>query len=215
MKKLIILLALIISVVSCKKDEDSKKVDTPNNTSVSSSRNVKTSINTTDNVTLTKKKKAYPAVVKTLQPFNAIDALEYVELEDLKLGMSLEELKGINIKANQNMEPSMKTYRTSQAPIYELTKSGFPMVDIFYDTNKVTQIAIKHKNATPPEMIGVGNTYGELLKVYPNAKAMGDTTEYQVTVTVDNIVFTLNSHHGINEVYDAPLTSRIKYLTIK
>ncbi|WP_405376799.1 hypothetical protein [Nonlabens sp. Asnod3-A02] len=217
MKKLIVLIAVIFAISSCK--EDTKAPTTTSDSShmipSTTTRNVKTSVKSSGNVTVVDKTKSTPAIAQDLIAFNGLEALKYIELEGLKPEMNLEELQNVNIKANQNMEPTIKVSGDGQIPIYQITKSGFPMVDIYYTADQVTDIALTHKNATPPKMIGIGNTYAELLSVYPNAKAMGSEVESRVTVTVDNVVFTLNVNHGINEVYDAPLTSKIKYLSFK
>ncbi|MEO9952191.1 hypothetical protein [Nonlabens sp.] len=216
MKKLVVLIAVIFAITSCKENTKAPAVTGDSSHMIpSNTRNVKTSVKSSGNVTVVDKTKSTPAVAQDLIAFNGLEALKYIELEELKPGMSLEELQNVNIKANQNMESTIRESGDGQIPIYEITKSGFPMVDIYYSADQVTDIALTHKNATPPKMIGIGNTYAELLSVYPNAKAMGSEIESRVTVTVNDVIFTLNAHHGINEEYDAPLTSRIKYLTFR
>ena len=217
MKKLIVLIAVIFAISSCKEDKNAPAATSDSSQMIPSTttRNVKTSVKSSGNVTVVEKSNSSPVVAQDLKAFNAIEALKYIELAELKPGMTLEELQNVNIKANQNMESTIRESGDGQIPIYEITKSGFAMVDIYYAADQVTDIALTHKNATPPKMIGIGNTYAELLSVYPNAKAMGSEVESRVTITVDDVVFTLNVNHGINEVYDAPLTSKIKYLSFK
>jgi hypothetical protein len=119
-----------------------------------------------------------------LIPFSTDGALKFLELEGLKIGMTVKEVEEYNIKANQNIQRrTIKTGKNTYEA-YEITKGGVAVLHLIPTGDTITQMMFVGANSTPNNMAGVGTNFGSLKATYPNLGSTTSTTVLKIDTNV-------------------------------
>ncbi len=116
-----------------------------------------------------------------LKAFNLEEVLNHSDMKGIALGMSAQEIKDYNLKANQSLESINNTDQYGNRRTHRIVTGGVPVVELSMNGDMVNAITFLSRNAFPKDMIGVDYSYKVLSTKYPNLTVNGD----QVTTTND------------------------------
>ena len=116
-----------------------------------------------------------------LKAFSLEEVLRHSDMKGIALGMSAQEIKDYNLKANQSLESINSTDQNGNRRTYRIVTGGVPVVELSMNGDTVNAITFLSRNAFPKNMIGVDYSYKVLATKYPNLNVNGN----QVTTTND------------------------------
>ncbi len=184
-----ILLMILCLSISCKDKDSNDSVKNSSNSSNTDSEKdqkpekiqelpVVSSVSSEDTKDTSFNPEKAPADLKA---FSLEEVLTHSNMKGIALGMSSQDLKDYNLKANQSLEAINTVDQNGNQRTHRIVTGGVPIVELSMNGDTVNAITFLSRNAFPKNMIGVDYSYKILSTKYPNLSVGGN----QVTTTND------------------------------
>ncbi|MDP5100617.1 MAG: hypothetical protein NWQ09_04760 [Nonlabens sp.] len=139
--------------------------------------------------------------------------LEENDLGNLQMGSQISILKNTELKTGDSL--NLVTIETGEKKVkaYRFSRNGVKLIDFYLINNRIKKVEILDGRAVPQGMIAPGSSLRDLNRLDDKLMPRGSAAASEVTVRTNNIIYTLDARHPIDEPIDLYPSTPITKIT--